>query len=911
MNYINERLKFIHEDNVFNIMKKRCLSACKINVSRDIVEELIADELPEEYVSNISTFSQTNYYLQQEILSDEERVKFEQVSRKEYHMEQYYIGITVTEQSYRIKRPDGKVSWVTRIVNIVPNIEKDEMYFFGYVEETDNRKKRELSLPEKIEYDEYTGLYEQKTATKLINLYLTNERSENKLSAYFTINIVDYDTLISKHGDMKIHKILPELANVINLYWLNSGICSYCGNGRFYVFLTETESREALLNGMQEFLSLLDTCYFTFLKNYKFEFLINIVFPELSDDTFLKIDEKEKYVARSTKGSEREQCVVFKNSAIEYANNYQESLNRLKTIPGTANDVAYTILSSTVALVSGETLNIALHSVLSMLSDFYGAKGSRLFEYDKDFSSCNGFWSWSAEYVEQLKEYKSDQTIYTLDSLKEIYHSHKTIMINDVSIFFTDENELKNMEQYKIDSVYIAPFELVGKLTGLIIVENPTRNLGDLLFLSAAAYFIPGEIAKRRMQNQEQFSLYHDLLTELENRASYQKYVDDVHEGMFSTLGVIIIDINGLKEINNRFGSKYGDNFVKDVANVLRKNFEGCKIYRFSGGTFCVLCADITLDSFEDKVSYFKKEFGGKEEISVSVGHGWASSDIDIEKMIAHAEDMMLIAKQEYYRSDEEISKYFKYKLRHQLRKSIEDGEFMVYLQPKADINTSKVNGAEALIRRIHPQNGIISPGKFVPMLEKENLIRYIDFFVFEEVLKTMQRWKQEGKRLFPISLNFSRATLLEPGIINSMNEIHEKYQISKELIEIEITETLGDMERATIESIGGRIVKSGYRLSLDDFGASFSNLSILNTMQFDVLKLDKSIINNIVSAEKSRIIIRKVLELCNELGIESIAEGVETEEQLKMLQEMGCKQAQGYYFNKPIPIKDFEEKYL
>ena len=152
---------------------------------------------------------------------------------------------------------------------------------------------------------------------------------------------------------------------------------------------------------------------------------------------------------------------------------------------------------------------------------------------------------------------------------------------------------------------------------------------------------------------------------------------------------------------------------------------------------------------------------------------------------------------------------------------------------------------------------------------------------------------------------------MLEPDIINSMERVHEKYNVPHDLIEIEITETLGNMERATIESIGCKIVKKGYRLSLDDFGASFSNLSILNSLQFDVLKLDKSIINNIVTADKSRVIIRKVLELCNELKIESIAEGVETEEQLNVLKKMGCAQAQGYLFNKPIPVLDFEEKYM
>lgn len=180
---------------------------------------------------------------------------------------------------------------------------------------------------------------------------------------------------------------------------------------------------------------------------------------------------------------------------------------------------------------------------------------------------------------------------------------------------------------------------------------------------------------------------------------------------------------------------------------------------------------------------------------------------------------------------------------------------------------------------------------------------------MFEEVLRIQHKWKEEGRTLMPISLNF--LVLLEPGVVENLLSISQKYDVPNEMVEIEITESLGDFRAETIKQIGNNILQAGYRLSLDDFGAKYSNLAILSWLKFSVLKLDKSLVDHIVSNEMNRSIIAHVISLCQKYKIEVVAEGVEADIQLKELRDLGCGSIQGYLINKPIPVSDFESIYF
>ena len=406
--------------------------------------------------------------------------------------------------------------------------------------------------------------------------------------------------------------------------------------------------------------------------------------------------------------------------------------------------------------------------------------------------------------------------------------------------------------------------------------------------------------------------MYHDEFTGLLNRKSLMQYMDSFHGDAVSSLGVMSIDINGLKFINQQYGFGYGNETIKSIANCLRMFFDEKEVYRLSGDEFLVISGNITRKAFYDKTDKFKRECGNINRDIICTGVIWSDKDLDVEHLVSESEEIMIISKTVYYQNSNIATRYYNPSLGKQLMDSIENGELVIYLQPKADMHKKDIKGAEALIRMMHPKKGIIYPNSFIPAYEKQNMIKNVDMFVFEEVLKTLKHWQDEGKQIIPVSLNFSRATALEPGLLETMEKIYKKYNsVDRRFIEIEITESMGDVEINSIKKICDDIKAKGYRVSLDDFGSKYSSMVMLIKINFDTIKIDKSIINEITANENDRILMKNIFAACNEMGTDIVAEGVETQEQFDLLAELGCTYAQGYLFNKAIPCGEFEERYI
>ena len=402
---------------------------------------------------------------------------------------------------------------------------------------------------------------------------------------------------------------------------------------------------------------------------------------------------------------------------------------------------------------------------------------------------------------------------------------------------------------------------------------------------------------------------YHDDLTGLPNRRRYLQFVDDIQH--YTSMGVISADINGLGIVNKLYGEAQGDQVILKTVDIFRGYVEDETIFRLYGDQFVLLCPNISYHDFLEKVSFMKQDLAVMNERGVSIGYTWSDTDIDIRGLARHAKEIMLLSKQKYYEKNKETNSHFRAKALQELQEEIQQGLFQVVFQPKMDIITGSVIGAEALVRKCNSEGGLISPVKFIPALEENKLIRYIDFFVLEHTCKVLQQWKNEGRDLVPISVNFSRLTLLEDGLVDSMEEIVSKYDLSSEYIEVEITETIGEMERETIAQIGESLKKKGYKIALDDFGTKYTNLSMLTIIDFDILKLDGSLVKGLKESKKNQVIVDSIVKMCNRIGIQIIAEGVETKEQKEMLRDLGCAFAQGYYYSQPISRSEFDKRYL
>ena len=569
-------------------------------------------------------------------------------------------------------------------------------------------------------------------------------------------------------------------------------------------------------------------------------------------------------------------------------------------------DTVNILLQCIDSLIHTGELDSAIQSMLGHIGEFYGAERAYILGLAETDAAIRAFNKWS----------RADGDAGLLPLLPpsiisrwaQAFQKRETIFLNNPeTLRATHPDEYAFWREHGIRSYFLIPFD--GETDGVRYfgIVNPTQHTDEAPLLRSLSFFVSNEMAKRQMRQQQEFAIFHDLLTGLLNRNSYLRYLRDLSRAPLSSLGVAAANLNGLKAINQDYGHIQGNQTVIRTADILRKCFPQGQVYRFSGDEFIVLCENVPYQKFLEQVQASRLEAEEMLNGGFSLGFAWTDVDIDPEELIDHANERMLLGKRRYYEQTVSSSHNRSAMLRGLLQ-ALKAGHFHMVLQPKVDVRTQKILGAEALVRLRDPQYGDIPPNRFIPLLEKERLIRYVDLFIFEEVCKTLRRWKASGWPLLPVSLNFSRATLLEGDLLNTLVDITSRYGVDRRLMEIEITERVGDIERETLSTIGLQIAELGFPLSLDDFGSKYSSMSMLSVLKFQVVKLDRSLVYDLVSHTESRIVARHMLDMCRDLGIACVAEGVETREQLHILQEMGCTAIQGYLFSRPLPPDAFEK---
>ena len=247
---------------------------------------------------------------------------------------------------------------------------------------------------------------------------------------------------------------------------------------------------------------------------------------------------------------------------------------------------------------------------------------------------------------------------------------------------------------------------------------------------------------------------------------------------------------------------------------------------------------------------------------------------------------------------------------------ALENRQFHVYLQPKMNMVTTKLCGAEALVRWIHPVDGMRSPALFIPIFEQNGFVSRLDMYMFEEVCRIKADWAKRGEPYanIEVSVNMSRTHLHEEDFCEKLSEIADKYGIARKELEIEITESVFEEDSNVLIDNVNRIKESGFLVSIDDFGSGFSALNLLKDLYVDTIKIDRGFIHGSGETPRGKGIIRNVIALCLDLKVDVVTEGIETKEQAEFIMQCGCQIAQGFYYSRPLSLQDFEgfaEKYV
>lgn len=563
-------------------------------------------------------------------------------------------------------------------------------------------------------------------------------------------------------------------------------------------------------------------------------------------------------------------------------------------------------------------LTAAVPQVLELLGSFLSASRAYII-YIRDEQMYNDY-EWCAEGVISQKMLLQALPVNLLQRWISFFEQQGCVVIEDLEqIQASAPKEYQILKGQGTKSLVAAPLEQDGVLIGYLGVDNPPPNRLKSIapLLQTLCYFLL--LAQQHADGQKQLvhMSYFDKLTSFYNR---NRFMEDTNALIQSTqaVGIVYLDINGLKDINDQHGHEFGDKILKESARRMKAVFSDADFYRIGGDEFVIICPGISKERFQSQLRDLKKKFQKDTDCQAAIGSQWIDKIDNINQLIASADAKMYEDKKAFYRKNPASRRYRHYndELLHLsdaaiVKSKLAQNQFVVYFQPKISPGNRLIQGAEALIRYSPKPGTVTLPAQFLPLLEEFETIQLIDFFVFDFVCSRLNSWNERGKHLFPISVNFSGASLREPQLVEHLTEICSKYGVSPQYVEIEVTEKVNEGNDLDMKALCAKLHEAGFTVAIDDFGTESANVVLLSEVDFDVLKLDRSIMKHIAVNPKSRTIVEAIAEATRKLGVRMVAEGIETEEQFSVVSACGAELVQGYLFSKPIPAEEYEKRYL
>lgn len=393
----------------------------------------------------------------------------------------------------------------------------------------------------------------------------------------------------------------------------------------------------------------------------------------------------------------------------------------------------------------------------------------------------------------------------------------------------------------------------------------------------------------------------------------FNRKVNNLIQSSAKGIGFIQFDIRKFKIINDLYGEKFGDEVLDFIIRQLKELCHSEQYFiNLHSDVFMVVTEYEKEHELVDFIARLDERIGSFKNVKLQMSYGVYTVE-DREMELRQMEDRAAMTRKAaknnvltnvlFYKEQFKEVLYNRKFIEENLQAAITERQFMMYLQPKYSIAQNKIIGAEALVRWRHPERGMIFPDQFIPIIEENGFIKKVDYYIWQEACRFIKRCKEAGITPVPVSVNVSRIHLQDNECIQVLADLMKEHEISRELLELEITETANDEQ---VSKKAFELKEEGYTLLMDDFGSGYSSLNILLETPFDVIKLDKKFMDNMMVSGKGRLILEQVVLMANKLELGIIAEGVETKEQVELLQSIGCDQVQGYYYAKPMPEEEF-----
>lgn len=580
----------------------------------------------------------------------------------------------------------------------------------------------------------------------------------------------------------------------------------------------------------------------------------------------------------------------------EYKNRQQHLLHRLT--------LEENLVACVECLASDLSINDSLNKLLSIVGEYYQASRAYIFEIHKDENCLENTYEWCREGVSPQLHNLTNIPLSAVDSWLARFREHGVFTIPSLAELAPDSLEYRILEPQGIKSLMAAPLLTKDAIVGFLGVDNPSANCNELRLLRAVPVFVQDELMKRRMMDKLEWLSFRDALTGLHNRNKYAAALGEIMECPPEKMGIIYVDVNGLKTANDTYGHEYGDQVILKVVAHIKAALAG-NIYRIGGDEFVALYPGVDEADLDAMVNRLRERMAHEQEISISIGSSWNEGRIDPGELIRFADDRMYADKQNYYRAQLTAQASRKSEAVSRLLSEIDMGYFKVLLQPQVHLHNGGLVGAEAVVRKASPCKLSAAADKFKPVYELEGIIRHLDFYVLESVCPALRDWRREGANL-TVTVSLSRMTLLENNIVAAIEKSCRAHGVEPSWLCLKVSENANKMDIRHLKSIIGEFKRKGFSVALGGFGSELSNVAILAAVEFNEVAFHRDFIRDIDSNPRNLAILENGLALCRDLGSATVAEGIDSLERFVFLKNKLCDRGQGEFFSKPLDFADF-----
>ena len=561
-------------------------------------------------------------------------------------------------------------------------------------------------------------------------------------------------------------------------------------------------------------------------------------------------------------------------------------------------------------LVLSTDFDAAVNSMLETILEHYSADRAYIFEFDWTRDVTHNTYEICRDGVTPEKDNLQNLPIEVVALWVDIFRNqHRKInIIEDVDALKDDPArriEYDCLHPQGIKSLITVPILVSGELHGFLGVDNPHAHMDAPEMLAQITYVAANELQKRTLTDELTVKSYLDPLTGLRNRLAYDEALGYLLGKEIPT-GVGFLDLNGLKWINDNLGHDMGNKALRRVCEILLKYIQKEYVYRISGDEFVIIWTDVEYPIFNAAAEQLEAALVEEKDIA-SFGFVWGAEE-DVGVAVRKAEQAMQAAKNKFYASNTDLKGQRPGYL-DLLLKEFRDSTFIPYLQPLYSIQYDRVYGAEVLVRKIDPHGNIHPPVEFIKVMEKEHMISMVDLEMLRQSCELLQKWKAWPDLV--LNVNVSRNTLVEPDYLTQVDKIFADTGVDPRRLIFEITESSQGIQLESLSRLLDELRARGITLAIDDLGTEAACLEMLYLPQIGVAKIDRSLICKAEHSPREQTVIRHLIDLCHDLGMRCVAEGIETDSQIELLKQLGCDRLQGYKIGKPMPAADFFHQFV